>query len=210
MANICSNCLVISGPERGIEALRKGIADQSPGALKAFTYFEIVHENVEYGLTNNLDHILNAAGGPICCSFISKWGPPVEDLAAFAKEYPAFTIEVDYDEPGNQVFGKIRYEGGACVLDKEMTPEEWYKENSDAYKDFVKDIEQSEYPDFIQRYIVDRSFREDDDWQEFGCILEKRIVARMELKDLPLLADWDWESQTASDLYYERLTKGKV
>lgn len=212
MANICGNSVVISGPEVLLKELRQKLADQDPDFIKSvFDHGETTdHADIAYGLETDLTEIREGSGS-ISLFITSKWAPPTDDFAKLAAAYPGVTIEVSYEESGNQCFGNLKYADGVCVMDQGQDAEEWYSENSEDYNDLVEHIRTCPYKKFYNDYITnaEKLRNEDPVFAQYGYLMDKHILARVKTVDLPRLIDYDWNSDEVREAYKARLAAGK-
>lgn len=189
MANICSNSVVITGPLKTIKVLRKRIDEQDPTLVKdpggECGHFET---GMAYGLMDVLPLPDNDSDCISVC-ITSKWGPPVDDFLNLSKVYPDLTIEIEYEEPAMEVYGKVQYRGGKCTLDQPMKPFEYLSENNEEFADEISFIEDSTAEEFRKTYIEATDWRNDPVWESYGCYLEPLLVKRATLAYLVPLLD---------------------
>jgi hypothetical protein len=60
--------------------------------------------------------------------FDTAWSPPLAWMGAAAKAYPALKFDIKYCECGNDFSGRVIYEGGKLVSEKEGTAQEVHPE----------------------------------------------------------------------------------
>jgi len=191
MANACYNSIVISGDEKALEDLHQKIVDQDKTLIEAVWILEKAKDS-DYGLCTDLDDIAqNMDEGPISISVYSKWCAPQTELDDLAKLYPTLTIEVSYEESGNDVFGKLIYKNGEIDRDITMDGDSYYLDNSDEYASLVADIKERKYKDFFREFITEHD-PESDEWLQYGSYAEKYVLARVKDRDLPKLINHEW------------------
>jgi hypothetical protein len=139
---------------------------------------------IAYGLEDSLP--LDGTG-PIGVCVTSKWAPPTGDFTNLAEAFPKLTIEVDYEEPGNMVYGKLVFESGRKVLDKSQKEFDYLMENNEDFADTVEAIKNSDYKDFKKDYVIGTEYKESPEWSTWGHILEPLVLKRTRRTDLPLL-----------------------
>lgn len=104
--------------------------------------------------------------------FYTAWSPPLPWLAHVAQRYPQIHFELEYSEPGCDVWGKIQYKNGQCILSLEKALSEYNWEHADkdtlgkivdSYRDQLQ--QHPEYADDIVDSIVEE-FRDKDSYNE--------------------------------------------
>jgi len=193
VANICTNYITISGPARTIKRVRTLIQAQDKGLLAVFDHAEItdMEKDVAYGLESSLDDI-GQGDEPIRLCITSKWSPPEKDFETFTTAYPDLTLTCQYEEPGNNRFGDLEYQGGGKTLDQAESPEEYYEKNDECFGEFLKEIKTLPYDQFFKQYILDTKYIDSETWEQHGYLLEKYVLARVRKRDLPLLVNYPW------------------
>nr|WP_243239868.1 hypothetical protein [Sulfobacillus harzensis] len=64
--------------------------------------------------------------------FDTAWSPPLAWLNAAAEQWPGLTFHLIYGEPGNNDYGEVIWEHGACVSEETIDPDanlEWIEEH---------------------------------------------------------------------------------
>jgi hypothetical protein len=246
MPNWCSNYMTVSGPyddvkrffeeakgdpnekgEQDILSFEKHVPMEGPESdwynehcNKWGTKWDACDSDI-----HSEDVIKNLDGtGEICYSFQTAWAPPCEWLAAVVPQFPTLEFEMQYEEPGCEVYGVSRGSNGEFE-DEAMTHEEWLMEYNEEYPEYVKEI-QDMTPEEIVKYFSGiknftdccqdceewpQALTEDKDWggdmYEFDC-LAKIIIPKIDVKDLPKFINVDW-GYGYNDLFKQRLAKGE-
>jgi hypothetical protein len=205
MANICANYVTISGDKVSLKKLRKRINEQDPKLVDTFCgcLESCSHKGVAYGLESDLPL---GVGGPLELMITSKWSPPEKDFRTLSTEYPKLLIEVRYEEPGNDLYGNLAFQDGSKVLDEAMEEIDYLMKYEEEFKDAVSDIKDTDYKYFRKQYIIDDDYKGDYQWETHGYFLERMVVERAKLRDLPALVD---KFEYCDDLVKEKLSSGK-
>lgn len=169
-----------------------------------FTWFLGGHA---YGLVNDPADI--PEDGDLFLDFTCPWVPPEQALLKLAAAYPACTFQIQYEEPGMAVYGKLTYSGGALVEDNPMGVEDYLDEFDEGYNDLIADIEESEYGVFLQNLSGIDSLQDDAETCQWPGLVEKHYLKRLKKEDLPLLVNHVWISDT-NKTEYERRLKGET
>jgi len=207
MANICNNSMEITGDKEQLKQLRDIIVAQDREVLeKLFWWFTA---GDYYGLVGDATDIEDSNEDYLGLDFTSKWSPPENDLKSLSAAYPLLRIEVKYEEGGNACYGKLVYLGGVCIEDTPQTYEQWLEENDEVYCEMTEDIKTRDYAEVLSDFIpwLD-SLETDENTQRFPDIIERKILERIEDKDLPLLVGHEWYDHTNAQEFEGRL-KGK-
>lgn len=200
MANICSNYITLSGPTKDIKKLGGLIEKQDEALLKTFTWFE---KGCHYGLVDDLDNASNFI------VITSKWGPPIEGYIELSKSFPTLTFAVEYEECGNNVYGKVSFKAGEKFDDITRTEEDFLMENApQSFNEELDDIAHMPYKRFLKSYLKEIETLEDD-VEDIRCVpyIEKAVLKRIEDKDLPLFLNHTWQSDANETEYKRRLGK---
>lgn len=202
MANICSNVMTISGAEKPRGALRKKIVEQDTELLKIFGWFA----EEDYGRVNDLEDIKKETGD-IVIDFTSKWSPPEKDLKVLSEAYPDLTFTVSYEEPGNDLYGKLVFKAGTVPEDTLMNLTEYLLENgTPEFTESAHDIKALAYRKFLKEVgdILDSDYGDPrENW-----IVEEMVLKRIKDKDLPLLINYEWSNEDAGNKFKERIKGG--
>jgi hypothetical protein len=204
MANICCSYVHINVADEDsdehdgdLDRLYQAIDKQDPDLLKACPHLT---KNEAYGLVS----CGQEEEGEVNLDLSSKWSPPEEDLIELSHRYPALKFVVNYEEPGNSVYGEQEYQDGQKTLDDEMGVVEYLREY---HEEFRKECEYVEHLSFKKavEYILDASELADPRYDD---LIESVALARVKDKDLPLLINKEW--RTAGDEYKHRLATASI
>lgn len=113
MANICLNWVNVVGDSAKLQEVKRLI---EPEVMSMY----INHEEE----------------GQMTLSLESKWSPPEEELKQISKDLGVL-IECEYEECGNDIWGKFAYNGGDLVFDLSL-PYLKGKYSSMEWNDFVE------------------------------------------------------------------------
>lgn len=77
-------------------------------------------------------------------SFESKWTPPIKDIVAIADKYQ-FSFDMDFEEPGMCIYGKIKYDCRNKQLLAKYVPQDKYpdddKETDEGVESFYDELD---------------------------------------------------------------------
>lgn len=91
--------------------------------------------------------------GHITCE--TKWAPPIDTVINLAKKYNCI-IEIDYDESGNLIYGKLVADGQGST-DTFLLDEDWDKFEYDEEKDlYIFEGKEWESDDEIKEILLER------------------------------------------------------
>lgn len=198
--------MTITGELSQINDLRDKIVKQDEGLIKIFTWFETETKPGNwYGLINDLEELAEDEGAAISLEYTTKWNPPTDELIALSAAYPELTIENEYAESGNNVYGEHTFRNGTCIFNRPMTTEEYLLEDGD-FGALIENIKTCTYKKFLKEYLPDMENLEDNDpsYRAPG-IVEKYILNRLKNKDLPLLVNHSWHSEDNQKEFETRL-----
>ena len=201
MANICSNHLEVTGDQEQLEALHKSLIDQDPALLKTVPNFTI---------SNSCDYSINSGeyitfnDDVLCIDFGSKWNSPLDEIEELSNQYPDLVFEINFEECGNEVFGKAFIKNGSSDI-TEMEEIPYLEEFNSLYIMELEDLNNCTYEQFLEKYTHDNFFIE----HPFGYI-DRCVVARIEKKDLPKFINRQWFDEKAENEYKRRLTESST
>lgn len=191
MANLCSNYVII----RGDEKILQGLADKITKKDKAFLLeFPLLCVGDFYGIYNvwrrfgaRFLDLINPRAGELFLDISSKWSPPEKMFQKLSETYPTLTIEVSYEEPAMELYGKLSYENGECTLDQPMDTFDYLMEFNEDFADEVSNIKDSDYKEFKETYLLTTDYRKGFIWESNSYLLEPLLVERTRDEDLAML-----------------------
>jgi hypothetical protein len=189
-----------------VQKLREQIKRQDPTLRDLFPWF-ILEQGDSYGLVQDPNDIPN--DGDLFLDFTCKWVPPFEELLALAKAYPACSFKVRYEESGMNVYGTLAYSGGNLIENILMEEEDYRDAYDEQYNDIIASIEESEYGEFLQNLKSIDDLVDDPETCMYPGLVEKHYLKRLEDKDLPLLVNHVWLSDS-NQKEFERRLKGGI
>lgn len=199
MANICSCYLEICG--KSVSELSKVIKAQDHLELeKLFTWFIATGKDIYYGLETDLEDL--ADEGELTMDFTCKWSPPIDDLKSLSGKYPDLSIFLRYEEPGCELYGTVKFQGGGIIEEVSMTHETYLYETDEDFMVAMDYIKCSAYSMFLEDLKDIDDLDEDTQGDSY---LERAYVERLKPEDLPLLMGHEWVSESNQEYYLKRL-----
>jgi hypothetical protein len=140
MANNCSNYITIEGESENLKKLHQRINEVVPKlgqSLNLGNYGDLFDtapgEGYEYSSKWQTIYELDLSDDMLIIEGDSAWWPADGLWKAISKEY-SLTIEVKYEEPGEDFAGRVTFEGGEETYREETTyMEHIYKEERDYF-----------------------------------------------------------------------------
>lgn len=199
MANICTVYVTITGDKSNLDELYDMIRRQSPILIRRHPMLRDTEANrIEFGLHNHQRNE-NDLENSIVLSQSCRWKPRIEDYIDLSEDYPTLTIEVGYEEAGNDVYGGFTVTGGSCIESHKFTEEQWLEQHDEDYQAEKKRIAELPYEEFLEEY-TEWDVSEENQYAYLG----KDIIARIKDEDLPLFVNVDWMDETVDRMYKNR------
>lgn len=200
MANICTVYATITGDKNNLDELFDMIHRQSPMLTRKHPMLQDAEANkIEFGLCCHQRNEEDITLTQSC-----RWSPRREDYIDLSDDYPTLTIEVAYEETGEQVFGEFTITGGSCIEAHDLTEEQWLEGHDEDYQAELRHINELPYEEFLEKYT---------DWDVCSepqyVYLGKAIVARIKDTDLPLFINVEWMDDVAEQQYKDRYSTFK-
>jgi len=162
--------------------------------------------------------------GSITYGFDTAWGPASDWFEAVVALFPKLSFEIKYQECGCDIYGVATGEEGSVSV-KDMTKEEYLIEWNEEYTGYIEEIKNMSTDELVKYFSGVKDFnaclQDDEEWNEelsekydWGDMydfqsLDKYIVEKIDVKDLPLFMNVEWASDEAIVLFKERLSKGE-
>ena len=201
MANICSNCLEVSGDAGSIKTLLQLIKSQEKEFVDQFFFLE---KGQYYGI---VDDSLETQPpyDYINLSTTTKWGPPLEALEALSAKFPDLTFKIDWEEPSCEVFGEATYNNGKGEVTDKTALEYYIDANDDMGLEYNR-IHNSSPEDLLKELLENELEGMTADDYPMN-LLQPMIVAKIKHEDLPLIINMEWNEE-ATRLISERMSHG--
>jgi hypothetical protein len=140
MPNWCSNQLAVRGPAEDLQRFKERAIGHSPwskpeeicseapsplnlhslapvpaemvkaGYNEAAYNWEKAHWGCKWGACNA--QIVDEGQGYVMYEFDTAWTPPLEFIEQVSKDWPALSLHLEYNEPGNAFHGTAEAKGG--------------------------------------------------------------------------------------------------
>ena len=177
MANHCYNYVSFSGKKEMLIELKEGIKEAEAATNDKYFYQfcdrvvkadpSVKKDYLFYG-TKWFEYEIDHHGDTMCMQGDSAWGPPQRFVEAMCKQYGLCAI-LEYEEPGNDFAGIIKYDSTGEIEHEEFTYHElqyntdfyyWKEEILDMYDDSEDDSEIKEHLKVECTYASDKHKKE--------------------------------------------------
>lgn len=177
MPNWCQNEVSISGPEENIARVKdhlngheafclnkiKPIPDELRGTRSPNDDQEKAeYLQKKYGHSswyswcvanwgtkwNTVDASLRDFSDHLFYTFHTAWSPPISAIQQLAEDYPELRIEIEYDEPGCDFWGRTVFVGGEITREEEgpsLINQEAFEEEAEYTNERLEDLPDDDF-----------------------------------------------------------------
>jgi hypothetical protein len=216
MPNWCNDSLTVTGPRPDLDAFIKAAKGKDDGKKLDLCFNSLVpipaekewyDWNIEnWGTKWEPDSVsFNDEGTRLDYSFATAWCPPLELLQKVSAKFPTLEFVIIFDESGNGSYGKYIFKNGKFD-GKDYTEEEYLQRYDEEYQNELERVEEATREEVLRYFSGEVSL--EDDFPHY-YLIEPKLLKKLKKKDLPLIMDYDWQSEKAKKIYNRRLTGTK-
>ena len=130
--------------------------------------------------------------------YSTAWSPPLPWIQKTSKMFPSLTFEIAASDEGGDYYIENTYKNGVIIERDNMSSYDWRMKYEDSFKETVDSIFNVPYEEGIL-YISKLG--------EIDYSLEDKLIKHIKDEDLPLFINFSWQSESAKELYLNRIKK---